>query len=180
MTSARAVCSVEECGRKLHARTWCSTHYLRWRKTGEPGSAQLLRMARNPVCSVDGCKRPTHARNLCDPHYRRFASSGAVGSVQVVPSVPPAKRRDANPQWRGDAIGYDAAHVRVKAARGSAKEYACRLCGGPATEWAYDHSDPNEQYADRRGPYSTDQRCYFPACRPCHKRYDANFRKAAA
>ena len=28
-------CSVDDCGRDVWARTWCKTHYDRWRRTGE-------------------------------------------------------------------------------------------------------------------------------------------------
>lgn len=33
------LCSIEGCPRKAHARGWCSTHYGRWRRTGEVGAA---------------------------------------------------------------------------------------------------------------------------------------------
>ena len=35
-------CAVEGCERFHHARGWCSSHYDRWRRTGEPGPARFV------------------------------------------------------------------------------------------------------------------------------------------
>lgn len=83
--------------------------------------------------------------------------------------------REAHHQWKGDEIGYLAAHERVYAARGKASEYTC-ACGADAREWAYNHDDPNERrqatgrFAGR--PYSTDPEHYTPMCSPCHNTAD--------
>lgn len=29
-------CTIEDCGKKVVARGWCNTHYLRWRRYGDP------------------------------------------------------------------------------------------------------------------------------------------------
>jgi hypothetical protein len=77
--------------------------------------------------------------------------------------------------WRGDAIRYAAAHVRVRTARGSASAHACHHCARPAKDWAYDHGDPDEKWG-RHGNcvmrYSTDPDHYIPLCRKCHKAFD--------
>jgi hypothetical protein len=82
---------------------------------------------------------------------------------------------ERNPKWRGDEIEYTAAHARVVAQRGKPDEYPCAHCGGQATEWAYDHSDPNElrNHTGRDdGPFSLDAQRYMPLCVPCHRRFD--------
>jgi hypothetical protein len=48
-------------------------------------------------------------------------------------------------------------------------------CGRPASDWAYDHSDPDELVTTVRGAlcrYSLDSDKYLPLCRPCHRRFD--------
>lgn len=36
MAKTRGICSIEGCGRPHFGRTWCITHYQRWRKHGDP------------------------------------------------------------------------------------------------------------------------------------------------
>lgn len=72
---------------------------------------------------------------------------------------------------------YKNVHRRLFANRGRAKEYRCQHCSGPASEWAYDHNDPNELYEDWMGrghlaPFSTSLDHYIPLCSSCHKKFD--------
>lgn len=121
-------------------------------------------------CAIDGCNKPTIDR-ICSMHQGRIARHGD-------PSVVKEPRRlfgAANASWRGDEVGYDGAHTRVKRLKGSASGHDCSECGGIAAHWAYDHADPSERVA-RRGaylvPYSTEPDHYIPLCVPCHKALD--------
>jgi hypothetical protein len=81
----------------------------------------------------------------------------------------------ANPNWRGNSIGYGNAHERVRQIRGPASAHPCMHCSEPAEEWAYDHADPHERRAVGKrdaGPYSLDPNHYMPLCRSCHTRFD--------
>lgn len=50
---------------------YCSTHYLRVRKHGEPGEAELRRKPARP-CIVEGCANgAVTSRDLCPTHARR-------------------------------------------------------------------------------------------------------------
>lgn len=68
-------------------------------------------------------------------------------------------------------------HYRVAAVRGKASDQTCG-CGRPATEWAYDHADPEERWAVTPGRrehgarYSLTPDHYLPMCKPCHQRLD--------
>lgn len=41
-----SICSVQDCGKAVKARGWCTAHYLRWRKHGEPEGGSTSRGAR--------------------------------------------------------------------------------------------------------------------------------------
>ena len=121
------------------------------------------------LCSLDGCDRPNSARRLCRTHYERWRKTGDPGVATIPAYVGGAQ----HPQWRGEEVGYVGVHRRLVVGRGPASEHLCR-CGAPASEWAYDHGDPDERVDPRIGrPYSTDPDRYEPLCLPCHRTLDA-------
>lgn len=70
--------------------------------------------------------------------------------------------------------GYSAVHVRL---RKTPVDGPCAICGAIATEWAYDHADPNELIGvtgarNVKVAYSVNILHYFPVCIPCHRRFD--------
>ena len=68
---------------------------------------------------------------------------------------------------------YEAAHARVRAAKGPAKDHCCIDCGGPALQWSYNRTDPTPHICGRRDlEYSFNTDCYEPRCSPCHKLFD--------
>lgn len=67
---------------------------------------------------------------------------------------------------------YHHLHTNLARQRGKASSYSC-ACGAPATQWAYDHSDPDEITDERGRVYSTDVSRYVPLCIPCHRKLDA-------
>lgn len=70
-------------------------------------------------------------------------------------------------------VSYNAAHMRVRRAKGSASGQVCE-CGRPAREWAYDIRTPDAaEYTDDRGyRYSGDPDYYVPMCFRCHRVLD--------
>lgn len=103
--------------------------------------------------------------------FKKHGDAALVGKPGVQPGT---RERDANPNWRGEAIGYEAAHARVEADRGRACEHSCIDCGGRAENWSYDHADPNELRNARGLPYSPHTMHYAPRCLSCHARFDRN------
>lgn len=119
------------------------------------------------TCSVDGCRRLIRARGWCIGHYNRWLKYGTPGAALLERRTGP--RHHA---WATDTLTYSGAHLRVKARRGKATDYACVDCGGAATSWAYDHADPNQLVDERGRAYSGDVNRYEPKCVPCHKTAD--------
>ena len=77
---------------------------------------------------------------------------------------------------------YNAAHKRIRAAKGPARKYTCE-CGARADEWAYDLLDDDDimslegKYICR---YSAKPEHYIAMCVPCHRKFDSDNRRADA
>ena len=67
-------CSIDGCDRPSNAQHgWCSMHYKRWKRHGDPN--KLVRV-RNTTCTADGCDLPAKAKTLCNTHYSRWRIHG--------------------------------------------------------------------------------------------------------
>jgi hypothetical protein len=77
-------CSIEGCRKPSQARGWCTTHWARWRRTGDP---EYLR-PRYSACTIDGCERPPRSATakLCEAHYYRLRRTG---STELIPATGP-------------------------------------------------------------------------------------------
>lgn len=159
-------CSVEDCDSKHYGKGLCRFH---WTRQTEGRVLDAPRFEPHGGCSVEGCERPHTARGWCKVHLGRFYATGDPLAVK-----PPAGGQlvgEANATWKGDECGYHAVHKRLASHRGPARDFDCADCGGPAHQWSYDHSDPDERVS-KDGPYSTDLDHYSPRCRSCHVRLD--------
>lgn len=166
-------CSVDGCDRQCRVRGWCQTHYTRWLRNGDVHTVHVNRPQPKKPCKFEGCKKPRQARGLCKTHWLRWRKHGDPNVVAVNPSM---LRGAQNAKWRGDGVGYNTMHHRLRLYRGRATGYICMHCGSLAQQWAYDHADPDERIGDagrgRRFRYSTDLNHYIPLCRRCHRRFD--------
>jgi hypothetical protein len=90
-----------------------------------------------------------------------------------LPDRPPRRGPD-HVNWRGDQIGYSAAHRRVRSALGPAAAHPCVRCGtAPAAQWALIHGSPRQLTDPDNGlPFSPRPEDYQPMCARCHKHYD--------
>jgi 5-methylcytosine-specific restriction endonuclease McrA len=118
-------CSVDGCagltGVRGTARGFCSMHYSRWLRTGDP-----LTNPRTPthdgLCTVEGCDGVRWARGLCTMHLRRLKTRGNVG---------PANKLIIKP------VG----ECRVAGCTRPAKVGIHQLCGPHHQRW-HRHGDP--------------------------------------
>lgn len=69
-----------------------------------------------------------------------------------------------NHMWKGNSASYKAFHLRVKSARGLAKDYGCCICGTHNPDTWYDWANLSGRYEDVNN--------YAPMCRACHRKYD--------
>lgn len=66
-------CAVEDCERGAVTRGWCSTHYKRWRRHGDPNVGARPQIK---PCTVPNCPKPAEARGLCHGHFLRLLRTG--------------------------------------------------------------------------------------------------------
>lgn len=120
----------------------------------------------DPICSIDGCDNPTSSHGWCSTHDRRYRLYGDVEYVKP-------KRGAANSNWKGDDVGYDAAHWRLR----KSLPRICKACGTTEgrLEIALLRTAPEGHIKEdrRHGPYSTEPGDYVRLCVTCHRRYDS-------
>ena len=122
------------------------------------------------ICSVEGCSNRHRARGYCNKHYMLVRRGGEPGRDRRT-----ERTGERNHMW-SDEPGYQAAHLRIKAQRGAAKDYACVDCGGPAEHWSYVGGCDAEMVGSNGHydlPYCPHPEHYSPRCVSDHKRFDA-------
>jgi hypothetical protein len=165
----RAPCRIDGCEKESRGRGLCATHWARWRKHGDPLVVKKSGVDFNVAaqCSVDNCGKKSHAHGYCTTHLRRWQKYGDALFEAPITGRP---TDGEHPSW-------SAVHKRLARMRGVAKVRTCIDCHGPADEWSYDGTDPDElvQEAGRSKGlrYSLDLDHYVPRCVPCHRTFDA-------
>lgn len=78
---AKPTCTVPGCDRPHLAKGYCSAHWQRWKKTGDPGPAEVRQQ--DARCSVAGCDRSHYGNGYCGPHNRRWKAHGDPGPAEI-------------------------------------------------------------------------------------------------
>lgn len=92
--ASRGTCSVEGCDAPVNAKGYCSKHYSRMMKYGDPDAYKKVRNFCK--CVEDGaeCGRPVVSHEMCSKHYQRYvvlpkrrAAKAALPPVEKPPAV---------------------------------------------------------------------------------------------
>lgn len=69
-------CTIDGCDRPITARGWCTAHYAKWKRLGDPLAGRTYGTPPSP-CRIIGCGAyGTAGHGLCDRHYRRYQRHG--------------------------------------------------------------------------------------------------------
>ncbi len=75
LTMSERTCSIDACQDRSRTRGWCSRHYQRWLKYGDP-EAPRKNAPQSSTCIIDGYGRASYLRGWCSPHYQRWSRHG--------------------------------------------------------------------------------------------------------
>lgn len=173
MAEPAKTCRIDDCTKApKRGRTVCSMHAARITRHGDAGTVKQEKRTDRGLCIMPDCNQPDHGpHGLCDKHRTRLRRHGNPSTVLVAEYQ----------LFANGHISYATAHERVRKAHGPAWRHLCRHCQARyASDWAYDHNDPNEVRSPKGLAYSTDTDRYIPLCRPCHRRFDAAYHPRAA
>lgn len=68
-------CSVQNCNSPIKSLQFCSKHYQRFLKTGDPLFSKVNR-DHDGICSVENCDKKYFAKKYCKMHYKRWKAHG--------------------------------------------------------------------------------------------------------
>ena len=180
MQSIEDTCTIDGCDlQRYQGRPMCAGHTMRQHRYGDPLyvptrshrdlTGQRFGML-TPMTFVPSSpsRRASAWECRCDCGATATVRVGDLnrGSVRSCGALHHQLEDDAE---------YTAAHDRVYRAKGRASTHTCVDCGRPASQWSYDHTDPDERVsATVKGnpPYSLNPDHYQPRCVPCHKAFD--------
>lgn len=79
-------CVVDGCDKSVLSRGYCSAHYQRLLKHGDPHGGRPARVSRSGrSCSISGCTRSVVSRGYCEAHYHRLRRYGDPQGGSVIP-----------------------------------------------------------------------------------------------
>lgn len=113
-------CKVEGCGKRAHARGFCTRHYAQWRvynlidEAGHPLRDPMrvpLKFQRG-TCRQRGCREAVRTKGWCNRHYLQFRQGIIDEDGKRLRDFKPNGRRPKD--WRKELAGY----ILVRAPKG--------------------------------------------------------------
>lgn len=170
----KATCSIDGCSSPVDARMLCSAHYKKLLRYGDPlwvaprRKPDLVGHRFGSLVVIEDAGGPYEWRCQCDCGEITRTRTWNLRSGNALTCGNGVNHR------RKPLAGYAGAHKRVRKTKGSPRDHQCVDCGSRASEWSYDHQDPNQLIEDGSGlPYSLASEHYQPRCTPCHRTFDA-------
>jgi len=72
-------CKIKNCEEDTYVRGWCTMHYSRWYRHGNPlprVPKRIVQSNKGKTCSAVDCKRLAISRGFCQMHYVRWKHYG--------------------------------------------------------------------------------------------------------
>jgi len=94
----RKQCSIPDCTALSIARTWCSSHYYRWRRRASPSEMRSFRHS----CEIVDCTGKHYARGWCSLHYSRWlnhSSPNWLPRIRGICTIADCKKLQASKGW---------------------------------------------------------------------------------
>lgn len=71
-------CSIEDCDRDAHCKTYCRAHYAKYRKYGDPLAGGTYQRNKGKACTVDECATSATIKGHCRYHWDRLRLTGST------------------------------------------------------------------------------------------------------
>lgn len=94
-------CSVAGCAKSHFGKGLCNTHYVRWRKHGDPLAGALKEYPE--TCTVEGCDKKFLAKGYCAKHYYRVKKHGDP-DAGIRHYSTPEESFAARTEWSGECL----------------------------------------------------------------------------
>ena len=99
------ICSVEGCGKKHRAKSFCLQHYDSFHRYGDANIPVKHYRSKakkyNLLCSIEGCNNIHEAKSYCNLHYDRFRKHGDPLKVRITPEKCAAEGCDKKHRCKG-------------------------------------------------------------------------------
>jgi hypothetical protein len=165
---ADGTCSIEGCEKAAKLRGWCSPHYQRWWRHGNPLGGRPSNI-KGLACSVNGCSDPQHSRGWCQRHYQSWRYHGDPLASTVRIPWPNKLTDQMAPQpngciWFTGTINSDGYGLLRYEDENKAHRSAYRFFVGPIPEdHDIDHECHNRDLSCKGGPTCLHRRCVNPS-----------------
>lgn len=169
------ICFIDDCDKPVKTRNWCSAHYHRFQRYGDPLGRPKSKKLPKRKCSVETCVRNQVVHNLCPAHHCRVKTHGDVlAHIPIIDGTQPiSPRRYRRLTHQGhplaDAENRVAEHRYVLYESIGNGWHACHWCGNKIS-WEISHPHASALTADHLNHNRSDNRLenLVPACSPCN------------